>query len=52
MVIFCVFDLSRSTRFVPIHSVRTGYELCDAIYHVAIAFDMKQVRYRMADGLW
>ena len=52
MVIFCVFDLSRSARFVPIRSVGPGYELCDAIYHVAIAFDTKQVSYRMADGPW
>ena len=33
MVIFCVFDLSRSARFVPILSVGPGYELCDAILH-------------------
>ena len=46
MVIFCVFDLSRSARFVPIRSVRPGYELCDA------TFDTKQVRCRwlMAGG--
>ena len=31
MVIFCVFDLSRSARFVSIRSVGPGYELCDAI---------------------
>ena len=43
--------LSRSARFVPIRLAGPGYELCDTIYHVAIAFDTKQVRYRMADGL-
>ena len=37
MVIFCMFDLSRSARFVPIRLVGPGYELCDAIYHVAIS---------------
>ena len=31
MVIFCVFDLTRSARFLPIRSVGPGYELCDAI---------------------
>ena len=30
-------------EFVPIRSVGPGYELCDAIYHVAIAFDTKKV---------
>ena len=47
--IFCVFDLSRSARFVPIRSVGPDYELCDAILH---SIDTKQVGYRMADGPW
>ena len=47
MVIFCVFDLSQSARFLPIRSVGPGYELCDAI---CIRHEASYLEWLMASG--